>query len=80
MGKPMVELRNEVVYAVQGIDNELLLQQILELILRGSSIEPYVLTDEQSARIEAARENYRLGQVKSHRTAMDETRKWLLSK
>ncbi len=75
----MIDLKNEVVNAVQGLENEALLQEILELILRGNFQEGYVLSQEQNSRIEAACENYKHGQIKSHREAMEETRRWLLN-
>jgi hypothetical protein len=80
MNRGMLDLRNEVLVAVQSIENEDLLRKIMELILGGNPAEPYVLAAEQNVRIEASRQQYKNGEVKSHKTAMDETRQWLLSK
>jgi hypothetical protein len=76
----MLDLRNEVVVAVQGIENEDLLRKIMELNLSGNHAEPYALSDEQNARIEVARKQYKNGQVRSHKSAMQETKQWLLLK
>ncbi len=76
----MLDLRNEVVVAVQGIENEELLRKIMELILSENHAEPYALSGEQNPRIEASREQYKNGQVRSHKSAMEETKQWLLSK
>lgn len=76
----MSELQETIIEEVRQIQDQQLLRSILEMIMQNSKGPNLSEESEILREIDAARDQYRNGKVKSHRKVMEETREWLLSK